>query len=163
MKIHPLTTKSILRLALIGAATAASMVAADKPNLSGSWKMDVSKSDFGGAPPPDSLTRRIEHNEPALTLIDAQISALGKEQATRKYTTDGKETTYQWMGSEVKSAAHWEEDALVIVGKVNAGGTDLVVTSTLTLSTDGKTLTENGKVAAEGNQVAAYKVVLIKE
>ena len=67
------------------------------------------------------------------------------------------------MGSDVKSAAHWEDNSLVIIGKVNAGGTDLIVTSTLTISADGKTLTESDKIAAAGNEVGAFKIVLVKE
>jgi hypothetical protein len=137
--------------------------AADKPNFSGSWEMDASKSDFGGSPPPDSFKRKIEHNEPSLILTDEQTSALGTEKAVRTYTTDGKETSYQWMGGDVKSAAHWDGNAMVIVGKVDAGGADLIVTSTLTLSADGKTLTENDKVTAGGNEVGALKLVLVKK
>ncbi len=137
--------------------------AADKPNFSGSWEMDVSKSDFGGSPPPDSFKRKIEHSEPSLILTDEQTSPLGTEKAVRKYTTDGKETTYQWMGGDVKSAAHWDGNSMVIVGKVDLGGTELTVAGTLTLSADGKTLTENDKLIAGGNEVGALKLVLVKK
>jgi hypothetical protein len=146
---------------LIAAASLA--FAADKPNLSGTWKMDMTKSDFGGSPPPDSLTRTIQHNEPSLIVTDEQVSALGPDKVVRKYTTDAKEIAYQWMGSEVKSAAHWEGNALRIVGKVDAGGAEVVVSGTLTLSADGKTLTEEDKVLVGGNEIAALKLVLIKQ
>src|SRR5579863_187342 len=108
---------SALRFAFLVAATANLTFAADKPDLSGNWKLDLNNSDFGGAPPPDSFTRRIEHAEPSVILTDEQVSALGPDKAVRKYTTDSKETTYQWMGNEVKSAAHWDGSTLVIVGK----------------------------------------------
>jgi hypothetical protein len=163
MQLDQLKALSVLRLTLITVAAAGAILAADKPNFSGSWKMDSTKSDFGGAPPPDSFSRKIEHNEPAVILTDDQTSALGTEKVVRRYTTDRKETTYQWMGSEVKSAAHWEDNSLVIIGNVNAGGTDVVVTSTLTISADGKTLTESGKVVAAGNEVGAFKLVLVKQ
>ncbi len=81
----------------------------------------------------------------------------------RKYTTDAKETTYQWMGSEVKSAAHWEGKTIVIVGKVEAGGAEIVVNSTLNLSADGKMLTENDKILTGGNEIGTLKLVLIKQ
>jgi hypothetical protein len=137
--------------------------AADKPNFSGSWEMDVSKSDFGGSPPPDSFKRKIEHSEPSLILTDEQVSPLGTEKVVRTYTTDGKETSYQWMGGDVKSAAHWDGNAMVIVGKVDLGGTELTVAGTLTLSADGKTLIESDKVIAGGNEVAALKLILVKK
>lgn len=162
MRFDQVNARRISRMALMTVAAAGAILAADKPNFSGSWQIDLAKSDFGGAPPPGSFTREIEHNEPTVILTDDQTSALGSEKAVRKYTTDGKETTYQWMGSDVKSAAHWEGNALVIIGKVNAGGTDLIVTSTLMISADGKTLTESGKLVAAGNEVGAYKIVLSK-
>jgi hypothetical protein len=155
--------KSTLRFALLAIAAVGMARAADKPNLSGNWKMDLANSDFGGGPAPDSFTRKIEHSEPSLIFTDEQTSAAGTEKAVRKYTTDAKETTYQWMGGEVKSAAHWEQNTLLIVGKLDASGTEVIVNSILTLSADGKTLTESDKILAAGNEVAAFKIVLIKQ
>src|SRR5580698_3412078 len=152
-------TKLELRLASLLLSLASLTLAADKPDFSGNWKMDPAHSDFGGAPPPDTLTRAIEQAGPQLMLTDEQSSAAGHDKATRRYTTDGKETTYQWMGNEVKSAAHWEGTAIIIVGKVDAGGTEIVVNSTLSLSADGKMLTENDKLAAGGNEIGAFKIV----
>ena len=152
-----------LRFVLLTVAAASLTFAADKPDFSGNWKMDLSLSDFGGSPPPDAFTRKIVHTEPSLILTDEQVSGLGNDKAERKYTTDGKETTYHWMGSEVKSAAHWEGSTIVIIGKVDASGTEIVVNSTLSLSPDGKTLTENDKLLAGGNEIAAFKIVLIKQ
>ncbi len=125
--------------------------------------MDASKSDFGAAPPPESFVRSIEHNEPVLIMTDNQTSALGTEKSVRKYTTDGKEITYEWMGSGVKSSAHWEGDTLVIIGKVDSGGAEIVVTSMLTMSSDGRTLVESDKLSAGGNDIGAFKIVLVKQ
>lgn len=137
--------------------------AADRPDFSGNWKMDTAQSDFGGSPPPDSFARKIDQAGSTLTLTDEQTSAAGNDKAVRKYTTDGKETTYQWMGNEVKSAAHWDGNTIVIVGKVDASGTEILVNSTLSLSPDGKTLTEDDKLMAGGNQIGAFKIVLRKQ
>ncbi len=163
MQLKPSKTKSTLRIAVLTIAAAAVTLAADKPNLSGNWKMDLTKSDFGGGPAPDSFTRNIEHKEPSLILTDEQTSAVGTEKAIRKYVTDGKETVYQWMGSEVKSAAHWEDNTLVIVGKLDAQGTEVIVSGTLTISADGKTLTELDKIMAAGSEIGTFKIVLVKQ
>lgn len=162
MRRHRFKTTSILRFTFLILAASLTF-AADKPNFSGSWEIDVSKSDFGGSPPPDSFKRKIEHSEPSLILTDEQVSPLGAEKAVRKYTTDGKEISYQWMGGDVKSTAHWDGNAMVIVGKVDVGGADIIVSGTLTLSADGKTLTESDKILAGGNEVGALKLVLIKK
>ncbi len=149
-------------LALLTLAASLAL-AADKPNLNGNWKIDPKKSEFGEMPAPESFTRKIVQSGPAVTFTDEQSSPLGQEKVDRKYTTDGKEITYEWGGSEIKSAAHWEGDALIIVGKLNASGTDLIVTSTITLSADGTTITEADKIAMAGNDVAAFKLVLVKQ
>jgi hypothetical protein len=151
------------RFALLILAAASLTFAADKPDFSGNWKMDPNRSDFGASPPPESFTRKIEQADPSLILTDEQSSTLGHEKVVRTYTTDAKPTTYEWMGSEVKSAAHWEGNEIVIVGKVDASGTEVVVTSRLTLSADGKTLTETDQLTAGGNPVGALKLVLIKQ
>ena len=152
------------RLATLGLVAAGLIFAAGRPDLSGVWVMDLKQSDFGAVPPPDSLTRTIEHREPSLIFTDEQVSQLGPEKAVRKYTTDGKETTYEWTGSTVRSAAHWDGDVLVTVGKVDAGGMDVLVTGRITLSSDGKVMTENDKVTtADGTELAAFKIVLLKK
>jgi|HubBroStandDraft_5_1064220.scaffolds.fasta_scaffold20868_5 hypothetical protein len=156
-------TQSTLRFVFLFLAATSLTLAADKPDFSGDWKMDPAQSDFGGSPPPDSVTRKIEQAEPQLILTDEQSSAAGHDKATRMYTTDSQETTYQWMGSEVKSAAHWEGNTLVIAGKVDASGTEILVNSTLRLSADGKTLTEDDKLIAGGNEIGAFKIVFVKQ
>ncbi|HLW77361.1 MAG TPA: hypothetical protein VKS01_10255 [Bryobacteraceae bacterium] len=138
-------------------------LAAERPNLSGTWEMDLKQSNFGDIPAPDSFKRTIVDNEPSLVMTDEQSSALGQEKAVRNYTTDGKEITYQWNGGEVKSAAHWEGDKLIVIGKVDANGAEVTVTSSLTLASDGKTLTEDDKISMAGNDVAAFKLVLVKK
>jgi|SRR5581483_2962552 len=153
----------LILMSTVFAVAASIALAADKPDLSGNWKMDVSKSDFGASPAPDSFRRAIEHKEPALSMTDAQTSAFGDDTTVRKYTTDGKETTYHWMGNDIVSAAHWEENVLVIVGKLNSGGAEVVVTSRLTLSSDGKTLTESDKIVAGASELAQFKIVLVKQ
>ncbi len=155
--------RTTLQCALLMLAAASFALAADKPSFSGNWKMDADRSEFGGSPPPDSFTRTIEQAGASLIFTDEQSSAAGHEKAVRKYTTDATETTYTWMGNQVKSAAHWEGDTLVIVGKVDANGTEIIVNSRLNLSPDGKTLTEDDKLAAGGNEIAALKLVLIKQ
>src|ERR1700735_2317094 len=155
--------QATLRFAFLFLAGASVIFGADKPDFSGNWKMDPAQSDFGGSPPPDSFTRKIEQAEPQLILTDEQTAATGHEKTVRKYTTDAKETAYQWLGGEVKSTAHWEGNTIVIVGKVDASGTEIIVNSTLSLSADSKTLTENGKLVAGGNEIGTYKLVLVKQ
>jgi hypothetical protein len=126
--------RTVLALVLLAGTSAA----ADKPNFSGDWAMDVAKSDFGGLPPPTSLTRKITHAEPSLTILEEQSSALGDQKTTRSYTTDGTEISFEANGAEVKSKATWADDTLVVISTVAAVG--LKFDDKMTMSPDGKNL-----------------------
>jgi hypothetical protein len=134
--------KKLMSTLFVIAAAASIAMAADKPDFSGSWKMDADKSVFGPMPPPTSLTRKIAHKEPDLTVDEARSGAQGDMNMTMKYATDGKETTNSLMGNDVKSKAVWDGNILVITSNANFGGADVKLTNKWTLSEDGKTLTD---------------------
>jgi hypothetical protein len=134
---------TFVKYALFIALLAALAPAADKPNFSGDWTLNTSKSEFGPMPPPASMTRKIDHSEPGLTVTQAMTGGLqGDQTVTMKYSTDGKETVNQMMGNDVKSKASWEGSALVIAMKAEIGGSEIKLTDKWTLSPDGKTLTD---------------------
>lgn len=142
-------TKTLLAIA----AFAALATAADKPNFSGSWKMDPDKSTFGPIPPPTSMSRKIDHNDPALNFVEERSAAQGDQTLTFKYTTDGKETTNELMGNPVKGTANWDGSALVIAMKADFGGNEIKLTDKWTLSDDGKTLTDAQHIVAPQGEI----------
>ncbi len=104
----------ISTLFVIVAATGMVM-AADKPDFSGDWKMDADKSAFGPMPPPTSMTCKIDHKDPDLSIVQTQSGGPQGDQVLNfKYSTDGKETTNSLMGNDVKSKAVWEGKTLVV-------------------------------------------------
>ena len=133
--------RATLRTALVFAMLAGAVAAADKPNFSGDWKMNAAKSDFGPLPPPTSLTRKITHAEPSLSIVEEQQSALGDQNTTRSYTTDGKETTFLVNGAEVKGSAVWDGETIVVNSKVDTPGGELLFKDRMTVSAEGKVLT----------------------
>ena len=131
------------------AAAAGMALAADKPDFSGNWKMDADKSVFGPMPPPTSMTRKIDHKDPAsLSSNSRRAGPQGDQNSTFKYSTDGKETTNSMMGNDVKSKAVWEGKTLVITSAANFGGADVKLTDKWSLSDDGKTLTDVLSISA---------------
>jgi hypothetical protein len=130
-----------LRLCLIAALTLSAVHAADKPNFSGEWNLNIAKSVFGIIPPPTSFTRKITHAEPSITIADEQKGGTGDQSNTRTYTTDGKEITYQMNGADVKGAASWDGDALVIRSNADAGGITISINEKMTLAAGNKSLT----------------------
>jgi hypothetical protein len=132
---------TILALALLAVGQPSA-----KPNFSGEWKMNASKSNFGALPPPTSITRSITHAEPSLSIVEQQVSDLGNQNATRTYKTDGSEASFTASGADVKGKATWSDNTLVMVSSVDAIG--LTFTDRMSLSTDSRTLTSVIHVAA---------------
>src|SRR5260370_23128374 len=135
--------------ALTVTAFAASLAAQSKPNFSGTWKLNVSKSDFGPIPGPDSLTNVIEHNDPVLKVNASLEGPQGKQNFTINYTTDGKEVMNKQGPRDIKSTVLWQGSNVVVNSKFTLGDNDVTVKSVWTLSADGKTLTENRHLAAQ--------------
>ena len=125
---------------------AASMMhlGSSQPNFTGTWKLNIPKSDFGQIPPPASQTDTIEDNEPSVKIAEDQKGGMmGDLNLTTTLSTDGKETTSPGMGgAPVTSTAHWDGVALVVDSKASFQGSDIKIKDTYTLSSDGKTLTE---------------------
>jgi hypothetical protein len=134
--------KTLMKAVFVLAAIASLAMAADKPNFSGNWKLDIDKSTFGPIPPPTSMTRKIDHSDPAVTVEEAMSGAQGDQNSTRKYATDGKETTNQFMGQDVKSTGVWDGSALKLTTKADFGGTEVTLVDKWTLSDDGKVFTD---------------------
>jgi hypothetical protein len=130
--------------ATAGAAAMIHTGGGDAPNLSGTWKLDIAKSNFGQIPPPASQTDTIEHNEPSIKIVEDQKGGMmGDMNMTVTLSSDGKETTYPGMGgSPVTSTAHWEGSTLVVNSTASFQGSDVKIKDSYTLSPDGKTLTE---------------------
>jgi hypothetical protein len=134
--------------------------AQSKPNFSGSWKMNVTRSDFGAIPAPTSIERKITHAEPSLVIVEAQDVGLGAQTVTRMYTTDGKGSTFVSQGAEVKGTGVWEGNEAVVTSEVEVVGIKYV--DRMMLSPDGKTLTSVIKLATPQGDID-MKVVFEKQ
>ena len=135
--------RTLLTTLLVMTTVAGMAVAADKPNFSGDWSIDATKSDFGPMPPPATMTRKVDHSDPALSYTEATTGGpQGDQTITMKCSTDGKETTNEMMGNPVKTTAKWDGDALVIAAKADFQGNEITLTDKWTLSADGKVLTD---------------------
>jgi hypothetical protein len=138
--------KPIVSACLLVAALAGTGAAAEKPNFSGEWKMNAAKTNFGPLPPPTSIVRKVTHAEPSLAIVEEQQGDLGTQNTTRKYTTDGKETSFEANGAEVKGSAVWDGGVIVVTSSVDAVGLKFI--DRMTLSDDGRTLTSVVHVAS---------------
>ena len=126
---------NMTRAFLVAALMAFPLAAA--PNLSGSWMLNLAKSQYGQFPAPEVMMRTIQHKDPAISMSTYQKGAQGEVTTELKYTTDGKPA----VNGENKGSAHWDNDKLVIETSRDYQGTRLTQREEWTLSADGRTLT----------------------
>ncbi|MDT7687296.1 MAG: hypothetical protein QOE46_55 [Acidobacteriota bacterium] len=163
-------------LAGVGAATAAARDDKKKdekprPDMSGTWTLDRSKSDFGPfrerpISKADS-TLVIAHHDPELKIT--RTLTLNGQQETKEfnYYTDGRgEANPAVIGTgEVKSKTKWDGDKVSAHSKMTwpgqngAAGVEMDVTQKWQVSADGKTLTNT--TALSSGQMGVQEIKLV--
>ena len=133
-----------------------------KPDFSGEWKLNVSKSEYAPLPAPNSRTDKITHADPSLKITTTQSGQNGEYTTDLKYSTDGGETTNEVRGNPMKSTAKWDGDTLVITTKTSFGGNEVTLGDKWSLSQDGKVLTINRHITSPQGEVD-LKMVLEKQ
>jgi hypothetical protein len=134
MKLSPKLTR-LCALFVFSAA-----VLAAKPNFTGEWKMNASKSDFGQLPAPEKMVRTIQHDEPNLHIKTNQVGSQGEITTELKYTTDGKEATNTTRGGQVKGTAKWDGDVLVIESTRTIQSVEINQVDRWSIAPDGKSM-----------------------
>lgn len=111
--------------------------AQNKPNVSGTWKMNAEKTKFEQGGPQD-ITIKFDQQGSTLNETLTLTNDQGERSANLSYNMEGKETQQQFEGRPIKTTAKWEGDSLVIEFK-NEEGMGLL--RKITVSSDGKTMT----------------------
>lgn len=140
-------------------ALAAPVAGQSAPNLSGTWTLQVDKSDFGMMPGPTSRTDVIDHQEPKLTIKRTVVSAAGETTSTLVYAVDGKPYKNMVGTSELTSTLKWEGATLVMVSTVTTPQGEVTITDRYSLSSDGKTLNQARSLTAQGQEIAQTMVL----
>ena len=158
MKANSRTMITALFLALLTALPAVGAAQGKQPNLSGTWKMNAAKSQFERSGP-SGVTLTLDHKEPALSEVLALSTDNGDRSVSAKYTTDGKETPQEVMGTTAQTSAKWEGESLTIEWKAEGRS----FSRKLSLSADGKTITMIVKQSGADGQGTTDTVVLEKQ
>jgi hypothetical protein len=148
--------KSLVLLAVFAAALfmLGGRVQAAGRDLSGVWKLNAAKSDYGKFPAPLNVTRKITHNDPKLILLTTQTGTQGDVTSSLTYTTDGKES----VNGDSKGSAQWIGGKLMIESSREFQGATLKQKEIWTLSVDGKTLTVDSHVSIPNGEFDVKQV-----
>jgi hypothetical protein len=118
------------------------------PDLSGTWKLNLEKSDYGDLSGPSSRTETIEQHDRTISELVVSEFRNKPQQYKLVYSADGKKTVLPADAGikigfvALKSiSATWKGSALVVTQVLNYQDSDLMAKDTYTLSSDGNTLT----------------------
>ncbi len=154
------------RIVLAALAVMMSAAAADKPDFTGTWKLDASKSEFGKMPAPDKMERVIEHQDPAIKVKTTQSTPNGDRTTDTAYTLDGKEQKQETPRGVILYTPRWEGNVVVIDSKrsMNVQGQQVEITGVerWSISEDGKTMTVDSKMVAPMGELT-MKAVFVKQ
>jgi len=135
---------SIFSCLLLGSVACS---AADKPNFSGTWKLNAEKSDFGPMPKPERIDFVLAHRDPELNVKSTAMTQAGEVTNEVTILTDGTEFTNELHGQQIKGTAKWEQKTLVVTQKASMQGTEIVVVTRWTMAEDGKSLTQEVSIS----------------
>lgn len=136
------TSKTIRLFSFILVTLALAVVQAQaKSDFSGTWKLNVGKSELGPMPAPDSEIHKIAHQDPDMKV---NVTSTGGPQGDMtydvSYTTDGKECVNKMGDNEFKSTLKWEGDDLTFNTKGSFSGNEFTAQDKWTLAGEGKVL-----------------------
>jgi hypothetical protein len=150
----------MFRITILAVLLGAAAFAQSQPNFSGTWKVNLGKSDYGMLPPPESRMDVIEHSGDTMKDKVSAVNQQGKQDYLLNFKTDGSETVNKIADREMKITAKWDGAALAVTMKLNLQGQDIDIQSKWTLSADGSTLTQNVHLASamgETDQKVVYE------
>ena len=133
-------------------------VRAAEPNLSGEWKLNLTKSDYGKFPTPINVTRKIDHTGSKLVLTTTQKGAQGEVTSKLIYTTDGNESVNEVAGAQAKGTAQWIGGILIIESSREFQGATLKQKEIWRLSSYDKVLTIDSHVSIPNGEFDVKQV-----
>ena len=130
-------TKALLVVLVVAIAGVWQAQAQSKPNVTGTWKMNLAKSKFaeGG---PEAITIKFEQQDASIHEWLTIGGAQGERTLEFTYKTDGSQNAAQVDGRDIKTMAKWEGDSLLVVLTEGNGGT---FSRKFTMADGGKTMT----------------------
>jgi hypothetical protein len=121
---------------------AVSSQAETRPDFTGLWLLDLSKSSFDRQGPPKRMEQKVEHRDPEM-LVDLQHEdAAGNASGGKlRYLTDGREGENAGMGSPLKYTATWDGKTLIVDTRGTWGTNSIRLVDRWSLSPDRNKLT----------------------
>jgi hypothetical protein len=114
-----------------------------RPDFSGTWKLDVDRSDYGDLQGPNSRTDTISQHDGEITETVAAVQRHKEQSYVLRFSTDGRKTVLP-AGAEIhippvtlqSISASWQGNTLVVIEWLKLDDTDLPARYVYSLSAD---------------------------
>jgi hypothetical protein len=153
--------KAILCFAVLvlGVALPVRGQSAARPNLAGTWKLNVAESDFGQLPPPDKQSEVFTQNGDDISIAVTIERAEMKQNYTLRFKAGGPEAAVAKDAFPADSPfrilavkGEWQGAVLVVMERVSFQGTDGTLRASYALSADGKMLRKSTHVSMSAGE-----------
>ena len=137
----------LVGMAMTGFAQGGRVRAASKPDMNGTWKVNVAQSDFGEAPPPIRQSEVVKQAGDEFAIEITLEREQGKQHYTLRFQVGGAEMPLA-KGSFADDApfrvlsvkGEWQGPVLVVTEKVSFQGEEGTLKASYSLSGDRKVL-----------------------
>jgi hypothetical protein len=145
----PLFILALTVAVLSAAGTLRQGAPAGKPDLTGTWTLDLEKCRLQFPPKLDGGTITIEHREPAFRFSRTFVENGKEDTVAYELTTDGREKVVREPGRTTTSRMSWDGDTLVLDERiVLANGRAATNVVRYSLQDGGRTLVAEEKFRA---------------
>lgn len=128
-----------------------------KPDFTGNWKPNASKSDMGPMPVSENVMK-VDHKDPQLKVNVTMPGPEGEAPVEMNYRTDGTETENSFGPMTFKGKGRWEGESVVIESKAESDMGSMSMKEKWTLSDAGKTLTIERSMSSPQGEMAMKAV-----
>lgn len=153
-----LATRFLATVVLTLGIVASPLSAQATPNFSGTWALDLSQSNFGQLPAPQSRVEVIDHQEPKLVIKRTTVNAGTEVLTSLTYVVDGQPHPNTAGGAPVSSVLKWEGTTLVVTSTLTTPQGEMSITDRMTLSADGTSLTQARTLSFQGEAMVQTMV-----
>ena len=144
--------------------------AANKPDLTGEWRLVIGKSNFAKRPAPKSMIVSIDHREPAFIMNIKEQTAENNIDGTVFWSTDGIERINEVLGNQLRAKGQWDGSVLEVRSAGTFGPNEIALTDRFELTSNGQTLQQKRHFEGRGpqgpleiqDQLLLYELVPLK-
>ena len=138
------------------------LVSQGRPDFSGSWAIDPSRSHFGPMQPPSVFERTIRQTPNQMHSFTHQAGDHGDSHTNVQFTLDGKENVISLHGDEARVTGKWMMSSLMVETKRGNAEGQIVSSETWSLEEGGKALLIQAKVT-RAKKVFPMTIYLLRQ